>query len=649
MSNIQITQNRPIVQVDGRIVSQNTAKQSAEVRSLETGERINGKILSMSNEGGVKNAQIQLGDDVVIQAKLQQGMALKEGQYVSFEVRGTSNNQISLTPLYENTSVDITALKALTAAGLEASQDNVNMVRAMMENGMSIDKESLNAMHQVTSSFPDTDASTLVQMKALNIPITDQNITQFESYKNYEHQVVETMDSIIDELPEAYNQLSSENGLKAANDLYGNILKMLSDGAEAMPKAMAEGEVINQSQDQALQGTADGKVLENVIPKDQTDAAANPQTQTLQVTAEGNAVNAENAANTAETVKGENTAETVKGDETAKALNPDAPEVNSELKTATKAEAGQEQNKLLEALSDMESDAQAVNAQGNKTIVLNKDFVNALKELQTQTGTTSPEISKIISQANTGKAVVADEAALLKELADKYAKEADSSEGAQKAFSKIFSSNEFNKLMKDQIKDQWLLEPRDVASKENVENFYSRLNAQAKQLTETLTNSLGADSKIAQSANSLQNNIDFMNQLNQMFNYIQLPLKMADQDAHGDLYVYSNGKKKFEPGETVSAILHLDMDNLGPVDVYVKMKDTNVKTNFYVADEETIDLIAEHIDILNARLNKRGYTMEARMLLHTDQDSDSEDAAVKEMLDVKKMPVISMQSFDARA
>ncbi len=649
MSNIQITQNRPIVQVDGRIVSQNTAKQSAEVRSLETGERINGKILSMSNEGGVKNAQIQLGDDVVIQAKLQQGMALKEGQYVSFEVRGTSNNQISLTPLYENTSVDITALKALTAAGLEASQDNVNMVRAMMENGMSIDKESLNAMHQVTSSFPDTDASTLVQMKALNIPITDQNITQFESYKNYEHQVVETMDAIIDELPEAYNQLSSENGLKAANDLYGNILKMLSDGAEAMPKAMAEGEVINQSQDQALQGTADGKVLENVIPKDQTDAAANPQTQTLQVTAEGNAVNAENAANTAETVKGENTAETVKGDETAKALNPDAPDVNSELKSTVKAESRQEQNKLFEALSDMESDAQAVNAQGNKTIVLNKDFVNALKELQTQTGTTSPEISKIISQANTGKAVVADEAALLKELADKYAKEADSSEGAQKAFSKIFSSNEFNKLMKDQIKDQWLLEPRDVASKENVENFYSRLNAQAKQLTETLTNSLGADSKIAQSANSLQNNIDFMNQLNQMFNYIQLPLKMADQDAHGDLYVYSNGKKKFEPGETVSAILHLDMDNLGPVDVYVKMKDTNVKTNFYVADEETIDLIAEHIDILNARLNKRGYTMEARMLLHTDQDSDSEDAAVKEMLDVKKMPVISMQSFDARA
>ncbi len=652
MSNIQITQNRPIVQVDGRIVNQNTAKQSAEVRSLETGDRINGKILSMSNDGGAKNAQIQLGDDVVIQAKLQQGMALKEGQYVSFEVRGTSNNQISLTPLYENTAVDITALKALTAAGLEASQDNVNMVRAMMENGMSIDKDSLNSMHQVVSSFPDTDSSTLVQMKVLNIPINGQNITQFESYKNYEHQVVETMDSIIDELPDAYNQLSSENGLKAANDLYGNILKMLSDGTEAMAKAPQAGTENAQVQDSGASGIAQEQTAADGISREQAGTTLNPETQTLQEMKEGVALNGENTSGTLEALKGENSSETtaaINSDDPSKVIKNDNPDAATELKNDAKTESGQEQNKVQAALSDMESEAQAANNQGNKTIVLNKDFVNALKELQTQTGTTSPEISRILSQSNTGKEVVADETALLKELAEKYAKEADSSENAQKAFSKIFSSNEFNKLMKDQIKDQWLLEPRDVASKENVENFYSRLNAQARQLTETLTNSLGADSKIAQSANSLQNNIDFMNQLNQIFNYIQLPLKMADQDAHGDLYVYSNGRKKFEPGETVSAILHLDMDNLGPVDVYVKMKDTNVKTNFYVADEETIDLIADHIDILNERLNKRGYTMEARMLLHTDQDSDSEDAAVKEMLDVKKMPVISMQSFDARA
>ena len=134
-----------------------------------------------------------------------------------------------------------------------------------------------------------------------------------------------------------------------------------------------------------------------------------------------------------------------------------------------------------------------------------------------------------------------------------------------------------------------------------------------------------------------------------MFNYIQLPLKMSESDSHGDLYVYSNGKKKFEQGDTVSAILHLDMDNLGPVDVYVKMKDNNVKTNFYVADEEILDLIEEHLDMLTERLQKRGYNVQAKMMLHTDKDTDGEDAPVDEMFDINKMDIISVTSFDARA
>ena len=237
MSIIQnLNTNRPVVQVDGRIINQKTSESQESLRSLETGERLSGKIISMTDEGGVKSAQIRLGDDMVISAKLQDGMYLKEGQVLSFEVRGVSN-QITLTPLYENTSIDPTALKALNAAGIEVNQDTVNMVKTMMENGMGIDKDSLNAMHQIVNNNPDAGVSSLVQMKALDIPITDQNIAQFESYKNYEHQVVETMNSIMDDLPEAYNQLVQNGEGKAANDLYGGILDMLSKGAQQMEEA----------------------------------------------------------------------------------------------------------------------------------------------------------------------------------------------------------------------------------------------------------------------------------------------------------------------------------------------------------------------------------------------------------------------------
>ena len=636
MSNVSgLTSNRPLVQVDGRVVNQNASREQTSVRSLETGERINGKIISLTDEGGTKNAQIRLGDDSVINAKLQEGMSLKEGQYVSFEVRGTSGSQITLTPLYENTSIDPTALKALTAAGLEPTQNNLEMVKTMMENGMSIDKDSVISMNHLIASNPDTPVSSLVQMKALNIPVNDQNIQQFESYKNYEHQVVETMDSIMDELPSAFNELVQNGDGESANKLYGDILKMLSDGMEQMENA-ASGDGAK------MQGAANA--LEN---------AQNP--------AGGNTVNPE-SADILTGLESEESAEAANAGSTGKASlqgelsyetqqvqenNPKTNSVLGSLEELSEEEQDPGQGKVAENRADT---AKAPQLEANpKTVTLSNDFANLVKNIQTETKFAGSEMMKLVAQAGGQGAAEIDEVALMKELAKAYSGSENTTDATANAFQKLFGSNEYNKLMKDAIRDQWMLEPSDVSSKENVENLYNRLNAQAKQLGETLTNTLGAESKAAQSANTLMNNIDFMNELNHMFNYVQLPLKMADQDAHGDLYVYSNGKRKFQPGETVSAILHLDLDNLGPLDVYVKMKDNNVKTNFYVADESVLDLIEEHIDILNERLNKRGYNMEAKMMLHTDMDNDSDDAAVSEMLDVRKMPVISLQSFDARA
>jgi flagellar hook-length control protein FliK len=138
-----------------------------------------------------------------------------------------------------------------------------------------------------------------------------------------------------------------------------------------------------------------------------------------------------------------------------------------------------------------------------------------------------------------------------------------------------------------------------------------------------------------------------MNQLNQMFQYVQLPLQMTGQNVHGDLYVYRNKNKRMSEDGSVSAMLHLDMENLGPVDVYVKMLDKKVSTHFYVADDSVLDLINDNIHILNERLEKRGYSMQVTMKLHTDEDG--KDMAVDEMLDVSKMPIISTASFDARA
>ena len=60
-------------------------------------------------------------------------------------------------------------------------------------------------------------------------------------------------------------------------------------------------------------------------------------------------------------------------------------------------------------------------------------------------------------------------------------------------------------------------------------------------------------------------------------------------------------------------MLHLDMDHLGPIDVYVKLNKKNVSTNFILESEELLNFVYSHIDELNERLEKLGYSTHFEM------------------------------------
>lgn len=202
------------------------------------------------------------------------------------------------------------------------------------------------------------------------------------------------------------------------------------------------------------------------------------------------------------------------------------------------------------------------------------------------------------------------------------------------------------KLIKDVLQQNWTMEPGEVASKEAVDEFFEQLRAQTGKLSDLAANTLGKESALAQSTNQLTQNVDFLNQLNQTFTYVQIPLKMSGQNANGDLYVYTNKKNLAAKDGNVSAFLHLDMDHLGSVDVYVAMEKQKVSTNFKVQDDATLDLIEANIDLLNARLEKRGYHLKSTVEMQKEEVS-----VVKEMqkqMGQTTLPVAHL-SFDARA
>ncbi len=567
-----VTGQNNTLNIDGSSLrGQEVSSQSLE---LKTGSTIQGTVVSISDTTEGKIATINIGD-AEISAKLQDGMGLREGQTLNFSVRSASSGSVSITPLYENTSIDQSTLKALTAAGIEINNDSIQMVKDMMSASLPINKDALLEMNKSLNSFPNTSVTTLVEMKSLGIPIDDNNIKQFESYKNYEHQVTSTMESIIEDMPNAFSELMAAGKDTQALDLYGSVLKLFGQEITLSEDAKEAGPISNSLVD--AEETANSE-----ISKDPSQA----------VIKEGDV------------------------DEAGKALQEGAKQSSLELS-----------GRFVDNLRNLGISEKTINT-----------YSEALKEA-----------ANLDLSENPGQAAKLEDAqkALLKELAESFEK-ADMSDPAESAaWKNVFSGKEYTKLLKDNMQSQWHLKPLEVGNKENIENLYQRLSNQAKGLTNAITQNLGAESKLAQSANNLQNNLDFMNQLNQMFQYVQLPLQMAGQNVHGDLYVYRNKHKKMSEDGSVSAALHLDMENLGPVDVYVKLLNSKVSTNFYVADDSVIDLINDNIHILNERLEKRGYSMEATLKLH--DDIDGQDMAVDEMLGVSKTPVISTNSFDARA
>lgn len=202
------------------------------------------------------------------------------------------------------------------------------------------------------------------------------------------------------------------------------------------------------------------------------------------------------------------------------------------------------------------------------------------------------------------------------------------------------------KLLQNALEKNWFMRPEDVADKEKIEEFYEQLKSQTGKLSDMTSAALGKDSALSQNVNRLSQNIDFMNQLNQTFTYVQVPLKMSSQNANGDLYVYTNKKNLAARNGSVSAFLHLDMDHLGSVDVYVAMEKQRVSTNFKVRDDAVLDLIEANIDLLNERLEKRGYKLHP-----TVEITEKEVSVVEEMqkqMGQNTMPIAQF-SFDARA
>ncbi len=295
-----------------------------------------------------------------------------------------------------------------------------------------------------------------------------------------------------------------------------------------------------------------------------------------------------------------------------------------------------------ELLNDiLSSYSETVSKEEPLSTLLKNDTLSSLKnQIQNLSSNNSGQtmdlvnnlINKFDSHNITAKELLSDLANIFKgENIDKEAMRA------------LLKGTEFKEVINNFLRQEMYIKPEEV-SHENIHKLFNKLLKDNEALSDKLSGKPFM-SEFLQNNQNVSNNIEFMNNINHFMNFVQIPIKMSGQNAHGDLYVYKNGKGTSADKDELKAFLHLDMENLGALDVLVKLKSNNVSTNFKVETEEILDFIEAHMDELNSALNKLGYNVSTVVDLNTTPYTFKTEVIEKEFppMDIKRF------SFDVRA
>ncbi|MCI8694021.1 MAG: flagellar hook-length control protein FliK [Lachnospiraceae bacterium] len=528
--------------------------------------------------------QIRLSEDMVLNARVDRNLNMEIGRNMTFEVKN-NGSALTLSPLFTNVATDTNVLKALDMAGLPVNQTSVSMTEQLMAAGLPVNKNILQQVFREINSFPQGEISDIINLHKLQLPVNEANVNQMAAYRNLTHQLTDGMEAVFGALPEVFDSMLAEGDVFGALNLYREVLGLIQEGAGSPMPLPAEEMLPAQGDEAVPEGTPQNAASDTVSG---SGGGQESQAQTLVRTEIPD-------------ILGE-------GGQSAIRSGTMGETVSQVLREAVANEA-------LELLHSMK---------------LPEGEENALRE-------------QILSFAG-GRLEAGEFIGAMNSLADP----ARLSQGAAKALARMFSGKNFRELLAGQAKNNWMLRPEEVASRERVEELYGRLERQLKTLSNALEGAGQTNSSAFRATASMSQNVDFLNQINQMYAYVQLPLRLQQGEAHGELYVYTNKKRLTGNDGTVSALLHLDMEYLGPVDVYVAMQNSKVNTKFYLCDEEMIDFMAEHMDILTQRLKKRGYDCSCSMVTRKEGAGETTEGGLEPLLRRERGVVLSQYAFDVR-
>lgn len=629
--------------------AQGTQKLVSSMQELEPGSTFEGTVNSVKNGKVV----LALGNGQTITARLDGKVSIQPGESMFFQVRSNDGTTIALRPYVQAGNINNPILlNALTAAGVPATERNITMVDSMMKEQMSISRQSILDMGRVVGSNPNVNVNTAVLMTKIGLPVSAEMASQFENYMVDQHAIVDEMDLAMNQLGRLLGD--ADLGEEQSFELYGKVLDILNGEGETSAQT-TDG--LQQNDTGTMVNAGENIEMEAAVQQSKNGAAAEgvqkqvQQQNTKDLISMGAAGQEQSAgvAENAENIAGEQTAGNA-----AQSMQTgiDAADVlkNTQADTAADFKNMQGQTDTLEQILDQNGlDHLKRLLQNIPTLTGNTDLFEVQEEedvfVDTMSGDDAGkkafELAQAEPEVTLKQSMTAED--FLNTLRDALKQ---NQEYGFAGMTKLFGSKEFAAILKNRAEKQWLLEPEQLKEASKVSDLYERLDHQMKQMENVMKAAGVTQNSFVQTAADIRSNVEFMNQINQVYTYVQLPLKLSGQNASGDLYVYTNKKNLNDPEAELTAFLHLDLDNLGSTDVSIRMKDKNVKTNFYIADDASYDLIEKHLPVLEKRLAQKGYRCSITMSKEEKKVEFVEDFLQRDM---PQAGTLHRYSFDVRA
>lgn len=633
ISNLVSQYNNSVANGEPMTGAKGVEKLVSSLNEMSRGMIFEGTVSSVHGN----QVKLALSNGQQILARLAGKFSFEQGQSVFFQVKNNDGGTIEIKPYtVDGEGANLTLMDALKAAGLPVDGSNLSMVNKMMEEQMSIDKVSLNQMYQLVQDNKDINVTTLVELKRLGIDINPVNAAQFENYSNDKQAITIAMDSLIDELPNALSaeDLSMYKLVTQARD----VLNIVTDG-------LSENVIISNE-------GYDLKQYEAIMSDNQSAPIAKKHFNIAELFESLNSVSGES-----------------QGIQIMQKLN-NFLKIDNMLMQGNGSVAPNEPVLLNESVSSNES------VISNEPVLLNESVAsNEQVKLQEAPEKTDTAIinKKVETAANTIGCILSDNQIeelneqvkkLLPDLQENnislYSKDSsvvgilndiknmlENTPANANALRHLFSGNAFRIMLREALEQQWMIKPGDLEKNpKKLDGLYDKIEKQITNMENILKASGTVNSKAEALADNIRGNIEFMNQINEAYTYVQVPLRMNEKNASGQLYVYTNKKSMSDPDKELSAFLHLDLEHLGGTDVSIKMLHKKVTTNFYLDSDESYALVKQFLPVLEKRLQDKGYNCELNV------NSDSKQMNFVDGFLKKDLPPtgqVHRYSFDMRA